>query len=282
MTEVYSPNATWSKVKAAAQDANIFIYLGHGNGSPSPYGAFSPSAQGRPGPQCVRRQRATQREVLRASTTSVASLDLANNSVVILNRLCYASGNSEWGARPHQVHGHAASGQLRDRLPAGRREGGLRQRHRQRLDSISRTCSRPRTVGGPDLPRRIRRWSGSRDFGSPRSGPRGRRSGWTLSGRPLLPLGVGELTLTADAGARRLTAPTLTRRTARRIAGPRRFADHRDDEGPDRDGCPSGPRKRGSGVRGMTGTAACATTPSRARIAMSRIMRTEGADALPP
>ena len=30
--EIYSPNATWSKVKAAAQGANVLIYLGHGNG----------------------------------------------------------------------------------------------------------------------------------------------------------------------------------------------------------------------------------------------------------
>ncbi|MES1239730.1 MAG: hypothetical protein ABUL57_02585, partial [Chloroflexota bacterium] len=41
VTKIYSPNATWAKVKAAAQGANIFIYLGHGNGYPSPYGAFS-------------------------------------------------------------------------------------------------------------------------------------------------------------------------------------------------------------------------------------------------
>ena len=41
VTEVYSPRATWTAVKAAAVGANIFIYLGHGNGYPSPYGAFS-------------------------------------------------------------------------------------------------------------------------------------------------------------------------------------------------------------------------------------------------
>src|SRR6476661_3249571 len=41
VVEIYSPNATWSKVKAAAQGAKVLIYLGHGNGSPSPYGAFS-------------------------------------------------------------------------------------------------------------------------------------------------------------------------------------------------------------------------------------------------
>ena len=39
--EVYSPHATWARVRSVAQGANVFIYLGHGNGYPSPYGAFS-------------------------------------------------------------------------------------------------------------------------------------------------------------------------------------------------------------------------------------------------
>jgi hypothetical protein len=34
---VYSPNATWSAVTAATTGANVVIYLGHGNGWPSPY-----------------------------------------------------------------------------------------------------------------------------------------------------------------------------------------------------------------------------------------------------
>ena len=39
VVKVYSPNATWAVVKAAAQGASIFVYLGHGNGFPSPYGS---------------------------------------------------------------------------------------------------------------------------------------------------------------------------------------------------------------------------------------------------
>jgi hypothetical protein len=35
--KVYSPNATWAKVKAAVAGANIVVYLGHGNGYPNPY-----------------------------------------------------------------------------------------------------------------------------------------------------------------------------------------------------------------------------------------------------
>ena len=45
VTEIYSPYATWSKVKAAAQGANLFIYLGHGNGWPSPYAPFSETSK---------------------------------------------------------------------------------------------------------------------------------------------------------------------------------------------------------------------------------------------
>src|SRR6185295_10115669 len=95
VTEIYSPYATWSKVKAAAQGANLFIYLGHGNGWPSPYGPF---------------QRYTKDGLgLNASDGSSKLkyygeyyvdryLNFAPNSVVILNRLCYASGNNEWGS----------------------------------------------------------------------------------------------------------------------------------------------------------------------------------------
>jgi ABC-type molybdate transport system substrate-binding protein len=30
--KVYSPNATWARVKRAAQGANVLVYMGHGNG----------------------------------------------------------------------------------------------------------------------------------------------------------------------------------------------------------------------------------------------------------
>ena len=36
-TKVYSPNATWSAVRHALDGASIVVYLGHGNGWPSPY-----------------------------------------------------------------------------------------------------------------------------------------------------------------------------------------------------------------------------------------------------
>ena len=40
VVEIFSPYATWSRVHDAAQGANILIYLGHGNGWPSPYHPF--------------------------------------------------------------------------------------------------------------------------------------------------------------------------------------------------------------------------------------------------
>ena len=97
--EVYSPNASWKRVRAAAQGANILIYLGHGNGSPSPYGAFSKYTKDGFG---------LNRSVGHGNRNTrywgeyyiKHGLHLAPNAVVILNRLCYASGDSEWG-RPN-------------------------------------------------------------------------------------------------------------------------------------------------------------------------------------
>jgi hypothetical protein len=97
VTEIYSPYATWAKVRPALQGAKLLIYLGHGNGWPSPYGPF---------------QRYTKDGLgLNASYGGSNSntkyygeyyidnyVQMAPNAVVILNRLCYASGNSEWGS----------------------------------------------------------------------------------------------------------------------------------------------------------------------------------------
>src|SRR5262245_18610887 len=40
VVKITTPNATWSRVKAAMQGASVFVYLGHGNGWPSPYAPF--------------------------------------------------------------------------------------------------------------------------------------------------------------------------------------------------------------------------------------------------
>lgn len=93
--EVYSPYATWSKVKSVAQGANVFIYLGHGNGYPSPYGAFSKYTKDGLG---LNTSAGSTRHTYYGEYYIDTGINFAPNAVVILNRLCYASGNNEWGS----------------------------------------------------------------------------------------------------------------------------------------------------------------------------------------
>ena len=97
VVEIYSPNATWSRVKAAAQGANVLIYLGHGNGSPSPYGPFSAYTKDGLGLNATA-SNGNNNTKYWGEYYIKTYIKFAPNAVVILNRLCYASGNSEWGA----------------------------------------------------------------------------------------------------------------------------------------------------------------------------------------
>lgn len=93
--EVYSPYATWSRVSEAARGANVLVYLGHGNGWPSPYYPFS--VYSKDGMGLNKSAGAGHRNVKYYGEYYMRRLGLAPDAVVILNRLCYASGNSEWG-----------------------------------------------------------------------------------------------------------------------------------------------------------------------------------------
>ena len=97
VVEIYSPNATWANVKAAAQGAKVLIYLGHGNGWPSPYGPFSRYSKDGMGLNRTAGAGNSNTQYL-GEYYMAGYLRLAPNAVVILNRLCYASGNSEWGS----------------------------------------------------------------------------------------------------------------------------------------------------------------------------------------
>ena len=95
--EVYTPNATWSRVRSAVQGANLLIYLGHGNGFPNPYNAtLTPlkvdgfGLNGSPGSGNVRTTYFGEYYVR-------TQVKLAPNAVVILNHLCYSTGSSEPG-----------------------------------------------------------------------------------------------------------------------------------------------------------------------------------------
>jgi hypothetical protein len=92
--EIYSPHATWSRVRSLSQGANIFVYLGHGNGYPSPYGAFSKLTKDGLG---LNAYDGSSSHKYYGEYYVDHYLNLAPNAVVILNRLCYASGNSEPG-----------------------------------------------------------------------------------------------------------------------------------------------------------------------------------------
>ncbi len=96
VTEIYSPYATWSRVKAATRGANLLIYLGHGNGYPSPYGAFQRYTKDGMGLNATYGNGNSNVKYWGEYYVD-RDIEMARNSVVILNRLCYASGNSEWG-----------------------------------------------------------------------------------------------------------------------------------------------------------------------------------------
>ena len=96
VVEIYSPNATWARVKAAAQGANVIVYLGHGNGAPSPYpwSRYSKDGFG----LNAAAGRGNYNTKYYGEYYIGTQIKLAANAVVILNRLCYAAGNSEWGS----------------------------------------------------------------------------------------------------------------------------------------------------------------------------------------
>jgi hypothetical protein len=92
--EIYAPHATWARVKSLSQGANVFIYLGHGNGYPSPYGAFNKYTKDGIG---LSPYDGSWSHKYYGEYYIDRYLNFAPNAVVILNRLCYASGNSEPG-----------------------------------------------------------------------------------------------------------------------------------------------------------------------------------------
>ena len=96
VVKIYSPNATWGRVKSRAQGANLLIYLGHGNGWPSPYKPFQPYTKDGLG---LNKSLGDGNSNLkyRGEYYIRNYLDLAPNAVVILNHACYTAGSSEPG-----------------------------------------------------------------------------------------------------------------------------------------------------------------------------------------
>ena len=93
---IFHPNATWDTVLAEAQGANLFVYMGHGNGWPSPYAPFQENTKDGIGinPYEGGSKSNTQ---YHGGNQLRDSIQLAPNAIVFLNHLCYAAGNGETG-----------------------------------------------------------------------------------------------------------------------------------------------------------------------------------------
>jgi flagellar hook assembly protein FlgD len=119
VVKLYTPHATWARVKAALQGASIVINMGHGNGWPSPYAPYQPYTKNGLG--------LNPKDTTSDNTTTqywgeyylARDIRLAPNAVVLLNHLCYSAGNSEPGlpeptiSVAHQRLDNFAAGWLR-------------------------------------------------------------------------------------------------------------------------------------------------------------------------
>jgi hypothetical protein len=96
VVKVYSPNATWARVKSAVSGASVVIYFGHGNGWPSPY-TFDPAYTTKNGFGLNAAEGNGDYNNKYYGEPYVSTLDFAPGAVVMLHHLCYAAGNSEPG-----------------------------------------------------------------------------------------------------------------------------------------------------------------------------------------
>lgn len=113
---IFHPRATWERVVKHSQGANLVVYVGHGNGWPSPHGPFQESTKNgfglnpRPGtpPGVVEYHGADDIR---------SSIRLARDAVVLLYRSCYAAGNGESGQQP--VFNHSLAARRVDNFASG-------------------------------------------------------------------------------------------------------------------------------------------------------------------
>jgi flagellar hook assembly protein FlgD len=96
IVKVYTPKATWTAAKAALQGASIVVYMGHGNGWPSPYPPFQEDTKDGLGLNPSAGTDNTTTKYYGANYLA-SYVDLAPNAVVFLGHLCYSAGNSEPG-----------------------------------------------------------------------------------------------------------------------------------------------------------------------------------------
>ena len=94
---VMTPDATGPALKRALRGASVVVYLGHGNGFPSPYrNSLYPPTQDGLGLNPVAGAGDTSHQYF-GEAFLAREVRLAPGAVVLLHHLCYASGNSEPG-----------------------------------------------------------------------------------------------------------------------------------------------------------------------------------------
>lgn len=95
---VFHPNAPKSRVKRMANGADLFVYVGHGNGWPSDYGPFQEDTKNGLGldPEDPDK-RSPNTVVYKGANWLKQNITFAPNAVVILSHLSYASGNASSG-----------------------------------------------------------------------------------------------------------------------------------------------------------------------------------------
>ncbi len=94
---LFSPDATWPAARHVLQGASLVVYLGHGNGFPSPYRtAPYPVTQNGLGLNPVAGGDDVAHQYFGESFLAT-DVHLAPHAAVLLLHLCYASGNSESG-----------------------------------------------------------------------------------------------------------------------------------------------------------------------------------------
>jgi flagellar hook assembly protein FlgD len=118
---IFTPTATWAKVKPALVGASIVVYMGHGNGWPSPYPPFQTLTKDGLG---LNPSAGTDNTTTKYYGESyIDDIRLAPNAVVILGHLCYSAGNSEQGKPEVSL---SAAKQRVDNMAAGWIRAGAR------------------------------------------------------------------------------------------------------------------------------------------------------------
>jgi hypothetical protein len=97
VVQVFSPNATWARVRAAMSGASVVIYFGPGRGFPSPYStSLDPTTEDGVGvnPRAGHGNRA----VAYHGERDIRTVTLASNAVVLIYKARYATGSGPEGS----------------------------------------------------------------------------------------------------------------------------------------------------------------------------------------